>query len=285
MEKIVKKAKNTGKKSWIYRFFFMPKFYLARLFYATLFIGIINAIIVYFYYNSWLYEKFTIPETMHSVIGVVIGLVLVFRTNTAYDRWWSGRKNIETMLSSFRFFSAKLDVNVQDTEIKKQILNDIKYYLSTYLMYLKSKSQKVLVRRRNEYMKSIFKKLANLEKEGKLNNRQVSMLETALYDVVKAATSCETIKSTPIPMSLAMHAKTCILIYVLSLPFGLFHDLGYYSTPIIMLIFFMMAGIEIISNEIEDPFHGDPNDLPVEQLLNEVFDNVLVNMKTDEKFL
>ena len=29
---------------------------------------------------------------VYSLVGFVISLLLVFRTNTAYDRWWEGRK-------------------------------------------------------------------------------------------------------------------------------------------------------------------------------------------------
>ena len=29
---------------------------------------------------------------MHTLLGFIISMLLVFRTNTAYDRWWEGRK-------------------------------------------------------------------------------------------------------------------------------------------------------------------------------------------------
>ena len=33
-----------------------------------------------------------IPPTVHGLIGVALGLLLVFRTNASYDRFWEGRK-------------------------------------------------------------------------------------------------------------------------------------------------------------------------------------------------
>ncbi|MCC6430184.1 MAG: hypothetical protein IT354_04695, partial [Gemmatimonadaceae bacterium] len=27
-----------------------------------------------------------------SILGIILGLLLVFRTNTSYDRWWEGRR-------------------------------------------------------------------------------------------------------------------------------------------------------------------------------------------------
>jgi len=275
----IKVFKDNSKKSWLYRLFFMPKYYLGRLFYSTLAMGVFTLLLTYLYMHSSWYSTLTVPPTMHSLIGVVIGLMLVFRVNTAYDRWWRGRKALEELQSSLRFFSMKLDINVKEDKVKDDFSEDIKYLLSSFLTFLRSKSKRLFNRRRSEYLKSMLKKIAKMEVEGSLNHRQVTQLENALYDVTKAISSCETIKNTPIPMSLVMHTKTSILIFLLSLPFGLFHDLGYFSTPIIMLIFFLMAGIEIIANEIEDPFYGDPNDLPTEDLLNDIYDGVLFNLK------
>jgi putative membrane protein len=205
--------------------------------------------------------------------------MLVFRVNTAYDRWWRGRKGIEELQSALKFFTMKLDILIKDEKLKLDFSEDIKYLLSSFLTFLRSKSKRLFNRRRSEYLKSMLKKLHALEMNGTLNPRQSTAMENAIYDITKALSACETIKNTPIPMSLIMHTKTSILIFLLSLPFGLFHDLGYFSTPVIMLIFFLMAGIEIIANEIEDPFYGDPNDLPTEDLLNEIYDGVLYNLK------
>jgi putative membrane protein len=66
-------------------------------------------------------------------------------------------------------------------------------------------------------------------------------------------------------------------VYLLSLPFGLFRDLGLASSLMVMLIFYIAAGIEIISDEIENPFAGDPNDLPVDQLTRDIIKNIEID--------
>jgi putative membrane protein len=65
-----------------------------------------------------------------------------------------------------------------------------------------------------------------------------------------------------------LHIKVSLMIYLLTLPFGLFHDLGFFAIPMVMVLFYIIAGVEIISNEIEQPFAGDPNDLPMDSLFN-----------------
>lgn len=275
----IQAVKKNSKKSWLYQLFFMPKYYLGRLFYSTLAMGAFTLLLTYIYMNSSWYSTVTVPTTMHSLIGVVIGLMLVFRVNTAYDRWWRGRKAVEELQAAMRFFSMKLDLSVKDDKIKDEFLEDIKYLLSSFLAFLQSKSKRLFNRRRNEYLKSMLKKINKMEENGTITARQATVLENGINDMTKTIAACETIKNTHIPLALVMHAKTSVFIFLLSLPFGLFHDLGYFSTPIIMLIFFLMAGIEIIAKEIEDPFYGDPNDLPISDLLNEIYDGVVHNLK------
>ena len=82
-------------------------------------------------------------------------------------------------------------------------------------------------------------------------------------------------------MSYALHIKVSVIIYILSLPFGLFNNLGMWSAVMVMFIYYIVAGIEIISKEIENPFYGDPNDLPIEQYIKKVQEIPAVYIRED----
>jgi putative membrane protein len=75
--------------------------------------------------------------------------------------------------------------------------------------------------------------------------------------------ACERIKNTPIPYSYSVFIKKFILIYVATLPFGFVFSLGYFVVPIVGFIFYVLASLELIAEEIEEPFGGDENDLPL----------------------
>ena len=47
--------------------------------------------------------------TLHSLLGFAISILLVFRTNTAYDRWWEGRKLWGALVNNSRNFAMKLN--------------------------------------------------------------------------------------------------------------------------------------------------------------------------------
>jgi ion channel-forming bestrophin family protein len=61
---------------------------------------------------------------------------------------------------------------------------------------------------------------------------------------------------------------------VLTLPFGFVFSLGYIAVPVVMFIFYVMASLELIAEEIEDPFGNDVNDLPMEKLAQNITGNV-----------
>lgn len=61
-----------------------------------------------------------------------------------------------------------------------------------------------------------------------------------------------------------MFLKKFILIYVVTIPIALVPLLGYVASAIATFIFYILMSIEIIAEEIEDPFGGDDNDLPTD---------------------
>jgi putative membrane protein len=48
---------------------------------------------------------------------------------------------------------------------------------------------------------------------------------------------------------------------------------GYLSIPIVMIMFYAFASLELISEEIEDPFGTDSNDLPTDEIAEKIKEN------------
>ena len=87
--------------------------------------------------------------------------------------------------------------------------------------------------------------------------------------------ACERIKKTPIPYSYNIFLKKFIFVYTLTLPFGLTASLFYYWTvPICVFILYILASLELLAEEIENPFGNDPNDLPVDDICDDIKKNV-----------
>jgi putative membrane protein len=65
-----------------------------------------------------------------------------------------------------------------------------------------------------------------------------------------------------------------IFLYVITLPVGYVFMLGYYVIPVVAIVFYVLASLELIAEEIEDPFGGDENDVPTEKIAQNIHKNV-----------
>jgi putative membrane protein len=239
-------------------------------------------------------EYFDLPETshvknislMHTMLGFVISLLLVFRTNTAYDRWWEGRRMWGALVNNSRNLAIKLAVMLKEKEDKDIFRKLIPAYAQVLNLHLKNidishelfddaiLSKDHYQHKPNQIAKAIMSKLDDLYREGKLTGDQLILLNAEVQSLTDICGACERIKNTPIPYSYSAFIKKFIFVYVLTLPFGYVFQLGYYTIAVVVFIFYVLASLELIAEEIEDPFGTDSNDLPLTKIAENIKKNV-----------
>lgn len=249
------------KRKWWFKLISNPDIYLKRLVISAVGVGMLTAILYFlfkFYGGDTDHE--TIPPAFHSILGVVLGLLLVFRTNTAYDRWWRGREYLSKIEMNYIYMRSKIECSGLEKEIKINIFNQMDYSLDLLEFFLmQDQSEK----HKNDFFDVLHLFL--------LRNKLHELgIDHAIRDIIDNFTALERIKDTPIPQSYSLHIKVSISLYFLTLPFGLLFSTGYWSILLVMILYYVVAGIEIISNEIENPFYGDPNDLPVKTFIKKM---------------
>lgn len=219
-------------------------------------------------------QEHKIPAIFHSLIGVVIGLLLVFRTNTAYERWWEGVKSLNLISTNMVFLISKYRASFTvEGFSSEELSNELTKIVDNLHEYLINKDEFESEHKYNEITVGSFNVLkifSKNERAGFIAHRDKIILETTFKDILKSIDDCKRIKNTPIPIAYTIHIKISIILYTLTLPFGLLHDMGFYSVLIVMLVYYIIAGIEIISNEIENPFFGDPNDIPLDDFISNI---------------
>jgi putative membrane protein len=215
---------------------------------------------------------------MHGMLGFVISLLLVFRTNTAYDRWWEGRKLWGSLVNNSRNLAIKLSVMLEDEKDKAYFRKIIPSYASILNKHLKDEETgKQLFddvdleidhhkHRPNQVAKILFQKVNDLYVFKKITGDQLIILNAEVLSFTEICGACERIKNTPIPYSYSAFLKKFIFFYVMTLPFGYSFSLGYYVAPVVVFIFYVLASLELIAEEIEDPFGNDENDLPTKKI-------------------
>jgi putative membrane protein len=215
---------------------------------------------------------------MHNMLGFVISLLLVFRTNTAYDRWWEGRKLWGNLVNNSRSLAIKLSVYLNDESDRAYFKKMIPAYASILNKHLKNEETGKTLSENFEFAldhekhrplqiaKFMQQKVHDLYTSGKISGEIVIVLNDEIKSFTEVCGACERIKNTPIPYSYSAFIKKFIFFYIMSLPFGYVFNLGYYVIPVVVFIFYVLASLEIIAEEIEDPFGYDENDIPTERI-------------------
>lgn len=236
-----------------------------------------------------IHAHFNNTTTIHAMVGFVLSMLLVFRTNTAYDRWWEGRKAWGGFVNNSRNLALKLSVIVKDTEDKLRLKILIQNYISSSRSHLrlgvlkedllecdKYPIQEVLKAQHvpNFLMKAILIELNGMLEAGKISSTQMLIINNEIQSFSDNLGACERIKKTPIPYSYSIFLKKMIFIYIASMPFGFAMEFGYWSIFIVSILFYIFASIELIAEEIEDPFGTDDNDLPTDQISDLIKQNL-----------
>lgn len=252
-------------------------------------ICIYAGIIAFLEMEYWnLSEKNFVRNTpvMHTLLGFAISMLLVFRTNTAYERWWEGRRLWGQLVNTSRNFSMKLgSLLAADDEANRLFFkNMIPAFARALHLHLHQGQAGIELLKEEHFFKDIdtekhipnqlalllYRQVQGMYTQKIITGEQLLFLNTELHSFTDICGACERIKNTPIPFSYSAFIKKFIFIYVMTLPFGFVFQLGYYVIPVVAFIFYVLASLEIIAEEIEDPFGGDPNDIPTEQLSDNI---------------
>ena len=126
----------------------------------------------------------------------------------------------------------------------------------------------------NQIMICIYQEIDELLTEKIISNEQLLYLNAELQSFTDNLGACERIKRTPIPYSYSLFLKKVIFLYILSMPIGFVIDFKFWAVPIVTLVFYVFASIEVIAEEIEDPFGKDANDLPIDRIHATIKENL-----------
>ncbi|MFN5422704.1 MAG: bestrophin family protein [bacterium] len=228
---------------------------------------------------------------MHSLLGFAISMVLVFRTNTAYDRWWEGRKLWGLLLINSRSMAIKLNVMMSpnNTDSKAFFRQAIPLYAFSLKRHLTKETTQFELDENphpelpdlnahahlpNKIAESILTEIHKLHKQKEINDIQMLMLNNEWQSFKEICGACERIKNTPIPYSYSSFIKKFIFLYAVTMPFGFALSLGFFTIPVTVFLFYILTSLELIAGEIEDPFGNGSNDLPMGKIAENIKQNI-----------
>lgn len=228
-------------------------------------------------------------------MGAAIGLLLVFRNNTAYEKWWEARKEVGALVNVSRNIAITLNGYLPKENPEK---NKIAGLVVTFAFIMKGHLRNNINMKEAQSLDTedyaiiekahhkptaianiITSRIEKLWENKYISDMQQYMLTNQVITMVDIVGKCERIKNTPIPIAYAFLLKFFIVLYVMILPFGLIDELQWWSIPLSLILYYIMMSIVMTAEEIEDPFGKDLNDLPMEEIAAGIKKNVMEIIK------
>jgi putative membrane protein len=202
-----------------------------------------------------------------SILGIILGLLLVFRTNTAYDRWWEGRRVWGQLVNVSRALAHQLDAQLAaDAPSRAEYARLLGEYPAALAAHLRRPAGGAGAHEPNRLVRALSRLVHGDVAAGRLPREAAVTLTPLLIAFDDVTGACERIRNTPIPFSYSSYVKQFVLLYALILPFGLVREFRYATIIASMFTFFATMGLELLATEIEEPFGTDRNDLPTDEI-------------------
>jgi ion channel-forming bestrophin family protein len=243
-----------------------------------------SAIVVALYdYGPPFFDRLAIVETAHSMIGPSLGLLLVFRTNSSYDRFWEGRKQWGGIVNETRNLARQAESWLSaDRELANTVIRWTSAFAFATMNRLRDqksigiareglpKDQVLAIEQSGHVPLAVSRKLTALlsdaQKRGLVDAVQLRSIDLNIQALIDYCGACERIRSTPAPFGYVVHLRRALFLYCLTLPLALIRNYGWETVPVTLVISYILFGIEEIGVEIENPFELMINDLPLESI-------------------
>lgn len=240
-------------------------------------------------------DDLRISSSMHAVFGTVLGVLLVFRTNTAYDRWWEGRKQWGTLVNDSRNMCLKLhslpNVEAGDTRYVGRLLVNFARALKEHLregvrarqlsiyqgMSLPPEPDHVPVHIAGQ----IRARIAAWRNDGRIDGLTETLLDVHFRALMEVCGACERIRRTPLVHSYRAFIRRLIVVYLVTLPWGLVGHFAFWAPLVVVPVAYFMIGIEKIAEEVEEPFGRGKDDLLLDDIVSS-FETSVAEIFQDE---
>lgn len=239
--------------------------------------------ILYYQYD---FTNLVIPISVPMVLGTVLSLLLAFRSNQAYDRWWEARTIWGAIVNDSRSLTRQV-LSLMDATYQSEDLTAFQErFVKRQAAWCYSLGQSL---RKTDPLKGVDRLLSRRElsyvmkydnvpaallllhgkdlkyalDQGWINQYQQVALDQTLSRLCDAMGKCERIKNTVFPATYSLYTHFTLIFFILLLPFALIDVLGFMEIPLVVAIASSFLLIEKMAINLQDPFENKPTDTPV----------------------
>ncbi len=235
---------------------------------------------VAFYDDIVLKDVVTIKPNLHALLGTGLGILLVFRTNTAYDRWWEGRKAWAQLLADTRNLTFKIralaKVSPDEAHQFGRLLIGFARALKEHLREGVSEGQVSVIRYKpGTHVPSLLAaqiraRVGEWRRDGKIDNTEDILLDVHTRALIEVCGTCERIRRSPLGPSYRAFIVQSLFLYLATLPWGLIEDFNFWTIPLATAICYLLVSLECIAEEVQEPFGRHEDDILLDDLCQSI---------------
>jgi putative membrane protein len=243
-------------------------------------------------YSHW-HEFWDFPSNLHATLSLVLGCLLVFRTNTSHSRWWEARTLWGALVNASRNLAAKFSqlVELPSDEVAeaRRDLIGFAHALRDHLRVNGSTLRRPIVEgemvRPNHLPAFIVRRryaaLRRWKRRGFIDGDELRVIDADLARLLDVCGACERIRNTRVVRSYRRFARQSVLLFLITFPWGIVNDFGWWTIPISFVTAYFMLGLEIVAEHVEEPFGNDEDDLDLDRICLSISQSVEEIMSTE----
>jgi len=232
------------------------------------------------------------PLTIPALLGTAISILLSFKMNQSYDRWWEARKVWGSIVNDSRSLVIQLQsfLGNDDKEyIKRIAYRQIAwcYSLSKSLRemnamegseHLIRETEQFEILRHNNKALAILqlnaKEIRELKQNNKLETFTHLQLDNTLVRLCDAMGKAERINNTIFPTTYRQFLHYIIYLFTITLSISLSGVKMVFEIPLLLFIAAAFFLIEKSAYDLQDPFKNRASDVPVTSIARTIEINI-----------
>ena len=220
-----------------------------------------------------------LPSSLDAVLSFAIAVLIAFRVNRAYERWWEARTLWGKLVNVSRNLAVKTRALLPDDSSQRQSMRNLIVAFSMGLRdYLRGEPElqnlpgfehdpaapahppAYVVRR-------LYERFEQWKKAAILSEEYFWILDRESREFLEVSGGCEKIKNTLMSVSWHRFTQQCITIYLIVLPWGLIDDFGLLTIPLTVVAAYFVIASEGIAQNVERPFGTDADQLDLDAII------------------
>lgn len=227
-----------------------------------------------------------LPSGIHAALTLVLGWLLVFRTNTAYARWWEARTLWGGLVNASRNVAVKIAshdrIPAEEMELSEKLIVGFAPLLRDHLRNEEHPDLIDVLRTPgppescplpasykhppSEFVRRMYLLLQYWKQDGRISEMEYRVIDEDLSLFLDICGGCERIRNTRIARSYRVFARQCVFLFLATFPWGISNEFHGWTIPLTVITAYFMLGLETVAEHVEEPFGYDEDDLDLDGL-------------------